>query len=192
MRVGLLGGTFDPPHMGHVHISESALKALELDSLWWLVTPQNPLKKKSPSSLAQRVEMSRALVQHPRILISDIEAALNTNKTIDTVCGLKHHFPKTSFVWVSGMDNAHSLHRWDRWKDLLNEISMLHLTRGPASLLVKKTPLRLLHTQKHVLIKKSGAYPLSPGITYWAMQNKILDISSTEIRKNKSKINDLG
>lgn len=183
MRVGLLGGSFNPPHEGHVHISLAALKGLQLDCVWWLVTPQNPIKSQKPLSLEQRVQMSRDLVNHPKILVSALEAETGTNITYYTVKELKKRFPKTSFVWISGMDNAHTLHEWHHWRELLEEICMVHLTRSPAKSLVKSCPLRMYGRQRHVFIDKGGRMPLDSGTTYWMMQKKMLNISSTELRE---------
>ena len=183
MRVGLLGGSFNPPHEGHVHISVAALKGLELDAVWWLVTPQNPIKTEAPLPLEERVRLSRELVTHPRILVTDLEKDLDTNLTYDTVVKLKAHYPATQFVWISGMDNALSLHLWHRWKDLLKEICMVHLSRGPATSLISRSPLRQLSTQKHIVIDKGGRLPLDSETTYWMLQNKMVDVSSTDIRK---------
>lgn len=188
-RVGLLGGSFNPPHEGHVHISMAAMNGLKLDAVWWLVTPQNPLKTENPLPLQQRMDMCRKLVSHPRILISDIEAQLGTNITYDTIKALKPLFPSTKFVWISGMDNANTLHTWNNWQDLLQEICMLHLSRTPATSLIRKTPYRMLENQTHVFIDKAARWSLDSGVTYWMMQKKMVNISSTEIRKRMSKNN---
>jgi nicotinate-nucleotide adenylyltransferase len=183
MRVGLLGGSFNPPHEGHVHISLSAMKGLQLDAVWWLVTPQNPLKSEAPLPLCERVNLCRDIATHPRILITDIERNLGTNITYDAVRKLKACFPATSFVWISGMDNARSLHRWQHWQELLDEICMVHLTRDPARSLVQNCPARMYGPHKHVFIDKGGRFPLDSGTTYWMMQKKMVNISSSEIRE---------
>lgn len=185
-RVGLLGGSFNPPHEGHVHISIAAMKGLYLDAVWWLVTPQNPIKDESPLPLKERMRLSKDLVKHPKIIISTIEDELGTNITYDTIKKLKRYYSKTNFVWISGMDNALGLHEWNHWQDLLSEICMVHLTRSPARTLVKQCPLRMYEPQNHVFIDKAGHLPLDPGTTYWMMQKKMVNISSTEIRKKWS------
>jgi nicotinate-nucleotide adenylyltransferase len=186
MRVGLLGGSFNPPHEGHVHISLAAMKGLELDAVWWLVTPQNPLKDQKPLPLAERMALSRAITKHSKIIVSDLEKDLGTNITYDTIRKLKTRYAKTKFVWISGMDNALNLHKWNHWQDLLNEICMVHLTRHPARSLVRSCPLRMLATQKHVFLDKAGKLPLDSGTTYWMMQKKMVNISSSQIRENQN------
>lgn len=183
-RVGLLGGSFNPPHEGHLHISLAALKGLHLDAVWWLVTPQNPIKDMQAMDMDERIGLCEDLVDHPKILISGIERQLETNITYYTIKDLKRHYPHTDFVWISGMDNALNLHRWNHWKDLLDEICMVHLTRNPARSLVRNCPYRMYGKQKHEFIDHGAAYPLDSGTTYWMMQKKMVNISSTEIRKN--------
>ena len=196
MRVGLLGGSFNPPHEGHVHISLAALKGLYLDAVWWLVSPQNPIKELAPLPLQERVRMCEDLVEHPKILISDIEKDLGTAITYYSIRKLKARYPDTKFVWISGMDNALGLHKWHHWQDLLAEIPMVHLTRKPARSLVSSCPLRMYEKQRHVVIDKGGQYRLDSGLTYWMMQKKMVNISSTEIRnktlKSQEKLQNIG
>jgi nicotinate-nucleotide adenylyltransferase len=182
MRIGLLGGSFNPPHAGHLHISEAALKGLGLDYVWWLVTPQNPLKSDKPRSFDERMMLCRDLVNHPRMLISGLEAELGTVNSYDTVIALKHHFPDIEFVWITGMDNALGLHKWYRWQDLLGEIPFVHLTRYPVSSLVQNCPLRMYGRQRHKMISKAGKWPLEKNTSYWMLHKKMVNISSTEIR----------
>jgi len=187
MRVGLLGGSFNPPHQGHLHISLAAMKGLELDCVWWLVTPQNPIKDIKAPPMNKRAELCRELVDgYPKILVSNIETALGTNITFHTIKKLRHSFPHTDFVWISGMDNALGLHQWNHWKDLLGEICMVHLTRNPARSLVRNCPYRMYEKQTHKFIDKAGKLPLDSGTTYWMLQKKMVNISSTEIREKQA------
>lgn len=183
MRIGLLGGSFNPPHEGHVHISIAAMNTLGLDAVWWLVTPQNPLKEENPQPLEVRMQQCREINTHPKVLVTDLEKDLGTRISYDTVRSIKRHFAKTEFVWITGMDNALSLHKWKRWKDLLAEICMVHLTRFPAVSLIQACPLRLYAKQKHVVVNQAGRLPLDSGTTYWLLQKKMVDASSTRIRK---------
>jgi nicotinate-nucleotide adenylyltransferase len=185
-RIGLLGGSFNPPHAGHVHISVGALKALELDAVWWLVSPQNPLKVDKPAPMSERIAMAEAIIDHPQILVSGLEEDLGTRRTYQSVKKLKHCYPHTNFVWISGMDNALSLHQWNDWQALLGEICMVHLTRYPARSIVQQCPLKMLGQQKHVYLRRAGKLPLDSGTTYWMMQKKMVDLSSTQIRQKAS------
>ena len=119
MRIGLLGGSFNPPHAGHRAISIAALKDLQLDFVWWLVSPQNPLKSpKGLLPLTERVKLSRHIARHPRIKVVDIEKRLPDNYTITTIRFLKRAYPRDDFFWIMGADNLKSFHHWRCWKDL--------------------------------------------------------------------------
>ncbi|MCB1391446.1 MAG: adenylyltransferase/cytidyltransferase family protein, partial [Rhodobacteraceae bacterium] len=100
--VGLLGGSFDPPHAGHVHLTREALKRLGLDQVWWLVSPGNPIKPNPPAPLADRVRAARALMRHPRVRITDLEAGYGTRATADTLRALQRAYPRVRFVWLMG------------------------------------------------------------------------------------------
>ncbi|MFN3701318.1 MAG: nicotinate-nucleotide adenylyltransferase [Alphaproteobacteria bacterium] len=186
MRIGLLGGSFNPPHQGHLHISLAALKGLKLDAIWWLVTPQNPLKTEQPAEMDERLALCEKIAHHPQIVISDIERELGTNITYHTVQRLQKIHPRSEFIWISGMDTALSFHTWNYWHELLAIIPTVHLTRNPATSLIRRCPLRLYTKQKHVVIEKAAKYPLQAGTTYWMMQKKMVNISSTELRSAKS------
>lgn len=115
MTVGLLGGSFDPAHDGHVHITEMALRRFGLDRIWWLVTPGNPLKAHGPAPLDQRIARARALIHDPRVEITGIEARLGTRMTSDTIAALQRLYPGVRFVWLMGADNLVQFDRWDNW-----------------------------------------------------------------------------
>ena len=127
--VGLFGGSFDPPHSGHLHLSREALKRLGLDQLWWLVSPGNPLKPHAPAPLPDRIAAARALARDPRITITDIEARLGTRATADTLASLQHRYPFVRFVWIMGADNLAGLHRWDRWQDIMARVPVAVFAR---------------------------------------------------------------
>jgi nicotinate-nucleotide adenylyltransferase len=118
-RVGLMGGTFNPPHEGHALCATIALRALELDQLWWMVTPGNPLKGGAGlAPLPERIAASRALVRDPAIKVTGFEAALGSPYTYATVRYLTRHMPRVRFVWVMGADNLATFHRWAHWREI--------------------------------------------------------------------------
>jgi len=118
-RIGLLGGSFNPAHAGHRHISLLALHRLGLDEVWWLVSPQNPLKPRTDMApLAERLAEARRVANHPRIRVSDIERRLGTRYTIDTIERLRARFPAAALVWIMGADNLIEFARWRRWTDI--------------------------------------------------------------------------
>src|SRR5688572_16504017 len=119
MRIGLLGGSFNPPHEGHRHISLAALSRLRLNKLWWLVTPGNPLKSAARQpDLADRLSLAAELASHPAIEVTGFEAALPTPYAIDTLHFLRRRFPGVHFVWIMGGDNLAQFHRWRDWAGL--------------------------------------------------------------------------
>lgn len=117
LRIGLFGGSFNPAHDGHRLASLTALRRLQLDRVWWLVTPGNPLKDNAAlPPLAQRVARSRAIADHARIQVTGIEASLRTRYTADTLRALTLRCPGVRFVWIMGSDNLASFHRWNEWR----------------------------------------------------------------------------
>lgn len=118
-RIGLFGGSFNPPHKGHVALSISALRRLRLDRVWWLVSPRNPLKDPSEiSDFDERLAAARALVNPPRIIVTDIEQRLGTRTTAQTLRGLAPLLRRGCFVWLMGADSFAGLHRWNDWRDI--------------------------------------------------------------------------
>jgi len=115
MVIGLLGGSFDPAHGGHVHITREALKRMGLDRFWWLVSPGKPLKAKGPAPLADRMARARAVMRDPRVVVSDLETRLGTRYTAETLERLVAIYPGVRFVWLMGADNLGQFHRWERW-----------------------------------------------------------------------------
>ncbi|MGB1234420.1 MAG: nicotinate-nucleotide adenylyltransferase [Planktomarina sp.] len=128
-RIGLLGGSFDPAHGGHVAITKAALKRFGLDQVWWLVTPGNPLKSHGPAPLANRVAWARTVMDHPRVQITDIEAYLSTTYTADTLQNLIHLYPRVQFTWIMGADNLASFHHWQDWQGIMDTVRVGVLAR---------------------------------------------------------------
>ncbi|MEW6454008.1 MAG: nicotinate-nucleotide adenylyltransferase [Pseudomonadota bacterium] len=135
MRIGLFGGTFDPPHSAHRDASLLAMKRLKLDRIWWLVTPGNPLKDtRGLQPLEKRIAAARTLTHHPRIDVTGLEAVINTRYTYDTLEFLKRRCPGVKFVWVMGADNLRSFSRWQNWRGIANLMPMAVVDRMGSSL----------------------------------------------------------
>ena len=122
-RIGLLGGSFNPAHRGHLEISRTALERLGLDQVWWLVSPQNPLKPShGMAPLGQRLSGARRLARDPRVRASALEGALGTVYTADTVTALARRFPRYRFVWLMGADNLVQISRWKDWETIFRTL----------------------------------------------------------------------
>ena len=135
-RVGLFGGSFNPPHEGHVHVCEQALRKLELSQIWWLVTPGNPLKDQSSlAPLAERIEACEAITPNPRMKITACEVNLPTRYTADTLEHIVARNPAVDFVWVMGADNLGQFHRWERWRNIASLMPIAVVDR-PGSTMV--------------------------------------------------------
>ena len=119
MTVGLFGGSFNPPHQGHVLVTETAIRRLDLDQLWWIVTPGNPLKDTSGlPPLAERIALSEAINRDPRVKVTAFEATHDVRFTADTLALVKQRNPRVRFVWIMGADNLATFHRWQSWREI--------------------------------------------------------------------------
>ena len=129
-RIGLLGGSFNPAHEGHRHISLFALQRLRLDAVWWLVSPQNPLKPiDGMASFDDRFASAEDVAQHPRIVVSDIESRIGTRYTADTLRVLHHRHSRHRFVWIMGADNLIQLSRWRDWTSIVEMVPIAVFAR---------------------------------------------------------------
>ena len=183
-RVGLLGGSFNPAHSGHRHLSEHALKLLRLDEVWWLVSPQNPLKPaKDMASLAQRVAGARRVARHPRMRVSATEARLGTRYTADTLKALRQRFPRTRFVWLMGADNLIQIARWENWSSIFHIMPVAVFAR-PAYSLRALAGLSAHRFRRHRRDPRRGRQLASARPPAWIFFHSRLDAASaTSIRE---------
>jgi nicotinate-nucleotide adenylyltransferase len=134
MRVGLLGGSFNPPHAAHRAISLFALKRLKLDRVWWLLTPGNPLKENGRlHGLSERASAAREVADDPRIDVSCLETVIGTRYTVDTIIHLRRRVSGVHFVWIMGADNLAQFHRWQNWRRIAAEVPIAVIDRPPQS-----------------------------------------------------------
>jgi len=133
-RIGLFGGTFDPPHGAHLAACLLAMKRLALDRVWWLVTPGNPLKDTMGlAPLDERIAAARELARHPRLDVTGIEAEIGVRYSFDTIRYLVSHCPGVRFVWIMGADNLRSFHRWQNWRGIAELVPIAVVDRlGPS------------------------------------------------------------
>lgn len=181
--VGLLGGSFDPAHEGHAHITREALKRFGLDWVWWLVSPGNPLKARGPAGMAMRMARARAVMDHPRVRITDIEARLGTRYTAETLGRLMVLYPGVRFVWLMGADNLAEFDQWRDWRGIMGSVPVGVLARSGQRMAARDgkavdvfRTARLRAAQARVLAR--GAPPR------WCFVNvPMRSISSTELRR---------
>ena len=134
MRIGLLGGSFNPPHAAHRAISLFAIKRLKLDRVWWLVTPGNPLKDHGTlRDIDVRAEAARKMASDPRIDVSCLESVIGTRYTVDTIGYLRRRASGLRFVWIMGADNLAQFHRWQNWRRIASEVPIAVIDRPPQS-----------------------------------------------------------
>lgn len=183
LRVGLLGGSFDPPHAGHLHISTWALKEFGLDQVWWLVSPGNPLKKHGPANLAKRMAACQALVQHPRIKVTDIETRLGTRYTAETLEKLLTLYGGVRFVWLMGADNLVSFHKWDRWDQIMETVPIGILARPEEQVLAGCSPAARRYARFRLSSRRSTALPFRQAPCWALLNGPMMNISSSDIRK---------
>lgn len=135
MRVGLFGGSFNPPHEGHLLVIETAIRRLGLDQLWWIVTPGNPLKDTSGlPPLADRIAWSQAINRDPRVKVTAFEASYRVRFTADTLAIVRRYNPGTRFVWIMGADNLAGFHRWQNWHDIALSVPIAVVDRPGSTL----------------------------------------------------------
>ncbi|MCS6623613.1 nicotinate-nucleotide adenylyltransferase [Roseibacterium beibuensis] len=180
--IGLFGGSFDPPHAGHAHVSREALKRFGLDRVWWLVSPGNPLKVSGPAPLDRRLAAARALVRHPRIEVTGIEAHLGTRYTAETLERLGALYPGVRFVWLMGADNLAQFDRWQHWRWIMETTPVGVLAR-PGQRISARTA-KAAQVYDWARLPASAAPLLGRAKTpAWCFLNlPMVDISSTEIR----------
>ena len=187
MRIGLFGGTFDPPHQAHLGASLLALKRLKLDRVWWLVTPGNPLKNtRGLAPLAERIAAARALTHHPRIDVTGIEAAINTRYTYDTIAWLKRRCPGVRFIWIMGADNLRSFHRWQRWREIARLVPFVVIDRLGPSLYAAASPAGLALSDSRLPVHEAVTLPSRKAPAWSFLHGLKSPLSSTALRAKRS------
>jgi nicotinate-nucleotide adenylyltransferase len=184
MRIGLFGGSFNPPHRGHVHASELALKRLRLDRIWWLVTPGNPLKATGGlAPLAARIAAARALARDPRIVVTGVEAEIGTRYTYDTVLYLTRRCSGVRFVWIMGADILPQLPQWQRWRDIAKLVPIAVIDRPGATWPTLNTPAAHWLAPHRIPESEAALLPDTEPPALLFLHGPKLDISSTRLRQ---------
>ena len=185
-KVGLFGGSFNPPHDGHVHVCEQALRRLELDQVWWLVTPGNPLKDLSNlQPLQKRIEACESIITDPRMKVTAVEMNLPTRYTVDTLTHIVAGNSGIHFVWIMGADNLGQFHLWERWRTIA-ELLPIAVVDRPGSTLSLHSALAA-HALRRCRIDEADA-PLLAGSrppAWTFLHGPRNSMSSTQIRTGK-------
>ena len=190
LRIGLLGGSFNPAHEGHRHISLFALQRLRLDAVWWLVSPQNPLKpEEGMASFDDRFASAEAIARHPRIYVSDFESKLGTRYTVDTLRELRRRHGRHRFVWIVGADNLIQLPRWRDWTAIFEMVPLAVFARPGYS--IKSLSGAAAHRyRRYRLPDRAAAGAVDRKAPAWVfLHTPLHPASATEIRAERLKAN---
>ncbi len=185
-KIGLLGGSFDPPHKGHLYISLEAKKYFQLDEIWWLVTPQNPLKISKPATYQERIINCKKISKNYPIKIKEIEKKINSRFTYETLNYLLNHYKNLKFFWLMGADNLINFHKWQKWRKIFKKISVVVFKRHGYNnkALLSTTYKSFSNYHIHSSIISKNSFDNLPSWTY--INNKEIKVSSSDIRKQRT------
>ncbi len=182
--IGLLGGSFDPAHEGHAHITRAALVRFGLDRVWWLVSPGNPLKSHGPAPLSDRMDAARQVMQHPKVTVTDIEARLGTRYTAETLAFLRGTYPGVRFVWLMGADNLAQFHRWQDWQDIIETTPLGILARPGQRISARMSPAARVYRDWRLPGRASRLLGQAQAPAWCFINLPMTDASSTAIRRD--------
>lgn len=180
--VGLLGGSFDPAHEGHAHITREALKRFGLDQVWWLVSPGNPLKAEGPAPMDRRMARAKAVMDHPKVKITDIEARIGTRYTAATLKELQRLYPHVRFVWLMGADNLADLHRWGQWRWIMGNVPVGVIARPGVRLSARVSKAARSFDRYRLSGRRSQRLGREDAPVWTLINVPMISVSSTEIR----------
>lgn len=185
MCIGLLGGSFDPAHEGHVNLTEIALRRFGLDRVWWLVSPGNPLKAHGPRPMAERIAVANEIMQDPRVEVTDIEERLGTRMTADTIAALQRRYPGVRFIWLMGSDNLVQFNKWDRWQDIASRVPIGVLARPGTRLAARLSPAAQIMKRARLPEAEARKLPLMKPPAWVLLNMQMSPLSSTAIRQSR-------
>ncbi|WP_299566784.1 nicotinate-nucleotide adenylyltransferase [uncultured Sulfitobacter sp.] len=180
--IGLLGGSFDPAHAGHAHITREALKRFGLDAVWWLVSPGNPLKTHGPAPMQERLIHARCVMNHPRVTVTDIEARLGTRYTAETLRHIQRLYPGRRFVWLMGADNLAQFHMWQDWRGIMHRVPLGILARPGQRISARMSKAASVYARDRVPARASQLLARADPPAWCFVNVPMMDVSSSAIR----------
>jgi len=186
MKIGLFGGSFNPPHAGHALVSERLRVRLGLDLVWWLVSPQNPLKSEAPETAGKRIAACRAIASQHKTYVSDEETALGSTYTADTIRALKRRHPNVHFVWLMGADSMCGIHRWRDWHEIFQQIPVAVYPRPGVTVRAGLGPAATYFARNRIHPDDAATLAGRPCPAWTLLEGVMSPLSSTQIRSNPS------
>lgn len=180
--VGLLGGSFDPAHAGHVSITLEALRRFRLDRVWWLVSPGNPLKRHGPAPLEARLDAARQVMIHPRVKVTGLETQLGTRYTAQTLKALRRHYPGVRFVWLMGADNLAQFDHWQDWRWIMDHVPVGVLARPGDRISARLSKAARIYREARLPGPKAGLLARTEAPAWCFVNLPLSAASSTAIR----------
>ena len=187
-KIGLLGGSFDPPHKGHLFISIESKKILKLDEIWWLITPQNPLKISKPATYFERVNNCKKITMNFPINVKEIEKDINSDYSYKTINYILNHYKNIKFFWLMGADNLINFHKWEKWQKILNDMSIVIFKRHGYNNEALKSITAQKYKNSRINYSKFKLDDFNIVPSWLFVENKEIKISSTEIRNQRAKL----
>ncbi len=186
--IGLLGGSFDPPHKGHLFISLEAKKILKLDEIWWIVTPQNPLKISKPATYKERIKNCKNITRNFPIKIKEIEKQIGSDYSYKTINYILNHYKNIKFFWLMGADNLISFHKWQNWQKIFNNISIVIFKRHGYNIRALKSIASKKFINNKILGSNFNMEEFNNLPSWVFVENKEIKISSSDIRNQREKL----
>lgn len=181
--IGLLGGSFDPAHQGHAHITREALRRFGLDQVWWLVSPGNPLKSRAPAPLASRIARGQQVMNDPRVTVTGIEAQFGTRYTAQTLRRLAELYPGARFVWLMGADNLAQFDQWQDWHWIMDNFPVGVLARPGDRISARTSKAARIYRQHRLKARESHILARVGGPAWCFVNVPMVSISSTMLRQ---------
>ncbi len=185
-KIGVFGGSFNPAHQGHIQLTLHALKALDLDEVWWLISPQNPLKSSSKTQkLSQRLAQAKQQLNHPKVKFSILESKLANNQTSKTVNFLRKRAPNAHFVWLMGADNLNNISKWHNWHHIFQSMPVAIFDRNQNSMATLNAQAAIYYKSSRIPANQSQLLPQLQSPAWCYIHMKSVNISSTQIRRTQ-------